>query len=302
MISFLVPIRERFFPKNSESSPLLVHESLKWNRQISVSWRLVRSMCWILGFVIILYSLFTYLSSLSSSHRTIILLDTSLSMAVEDIEGSGGGTISRFETAKNLIHKLIQIPGEYGLMTFAKNPILRTPLTDNIKFLENSINAISLVDQASWTDIEAALAQIRKLYISSGVRLVLITDGWWEIDISRLDRYGISLEIIGIGTLAGGSIPSGTDVFGKSLYKMQDGEIVISARNMKTISTLQEVFQGKTTIIEWEWDIEKYMDALYHQKIYPYNSADKEPYLLIIWVFFILISHTLPRYKLPYHV
>ncbi len=297
MRSLRESIRKILIPKQLTPSSWQ-REDFSLTRHVSIWGLRIRATLWIVWCTLFLFSLFLSLTNLPSSDKTLILLDTSLSMAVEDIATLSGWTISRFEASKNLIRKLVHTPGEYGLMTFAKNPILRSPITDNTDFLENSINTISLVDQTSGTDIESALARIRKLYITSGVRLLLITDGWGEIDASMIDHFGTELEIIGIGTKAWGNIPSGNDVFGKPLYKMQDGELVRSTRNTRNIETLADLFHATTTNIEWESDIKTYINHASENRLNSSNSAKSKPYLLILWVFCILVSHFIPRYSL----
>lgn len=182
----------------------------------------------------------------------IIALDVSNSMLAEDIEPN------RLERAKRAITKMIDELNndKIGLIVFAGDAYVQVPLTTDysaVKMYMSSINTDIVPRQG--TAIGSAIdLSVRSFDEESGLEkaLVIITDGEnHEGDAIRAAREAeeneITIHTIGMGDPSGSPIPlrkeNGTTIYQKD----QQGDVVVSKLNEKTLKRIAA--QGNGTYI-----------------------------------------------------
>jgi Ca-activated chloride channel homolog len=150
----------------------------------------------------------------ANNRNTMILLDNSLSMAAQDISPSR--IIKAKKDIKNITAALPE--SRFGLLSFASEPTLNMPITNDAESLNNSLIQIEAkATAASGTNINEALRMgVEKLkatgnFETSANNLLLLTDGEDFSDITDqtfndLKRYRIKLITVGVGTKAGTTI------------------------------------------------------------------------------------------------
>lgn len=178
-------------------------------------------------------------SEQSSQWESMIMLDVSKSMDVEDIT-HGWSKISRIAAAKELIATyLTQHPTmRTGLWIFAWDAITILPMSRNSETVLNMLRWVSwdsLTDQ--WTNITEAIRLWVQRFISNETvprQLILITD-WWDDPftlpddlIASLQEKNITLMHVLVWTQEGGPIPERIDIFGRKDYKEFNGQRVIA--------------------------------------------------------------------------
>lgn len=171
----------------------------------------------------------------------MILLDTSTSMAAEDLKPS------RLSKAKHLIRTLIKKASgdRLGLMAFAGTAVLVSPLTSDYEILDSFLETIDVTLLSSQgTNIAEAIEQaIRAFERGSPTELnakgnnhVIFllsdgeqTDGKAIAAADKLKKLGISLHAVAIGTKRGSPIPLRDDSGNLTGYKKdKNQEVVIS--------------------------------------------------------------------------
>lgn len=142
-----------------------------------------------------------------------IVLDVSRSMAAED------ATPTRLTAAQAGLASLIEESrgDRIGLVMFAGEPLLRSPLTSDPDALRSLVlevdEELGLLPPGS--DLGAAIEAGRRVLSSSDARskaMIIVTDGedhgpTLESSITRAVRDGIVLMTVGVGTVDGGRIP-----------------------------------------------------------------------------------------------
>lgn len=135
------------------------------------------------------------------------VLDESPTMGALDF-----GTLTRLEEALNLIKNFVQTTNNdaVGLISFASDVIVRSPLTQNYEFLLNKLNDIYIMDLGEETALGDALALslFHMTYsMAKNKVIVLMTDGVLNSGISDIQsliniaqKAGIRVYTIGIGT------------------------------------------------------------------------------------------------------
>ena len=155
---------------------------------------------------------------------------------------------NRLEKAKNLLGKLLdQLAGDrVGLVVFAGNAELESPLTDDHRFLKGRI-----ADAAPWSGISqgTALAEAIRMAVKSfdtqqatGRAIILLTDGEDHEeeaeDLAEAAREdGVLLFVVGAGTEQGAPIPV-DEHFGRGYKKDEDGKVVQSKLNIPLLKAL----------------------------------------------------------------
>ena len=166
----------------------------------------------------------------------VIVLDLSASMLAADIQPS------RVQRARQKILDLLETrqEGVTGLVVFAGDAHVVTPLTDDTRTIANLMPALSpAIMPLPGADATSAIELASELLMTAGAQgghILLMTDGLPEFDTDRtqsaLDDSGASLAILGIGTETGAPIPLPNGGF----LKDNDGEIVIPALNRNELS------------------------------------------------------------------
>ena len=157
----------------------------------------------------------------------VIVLDLSASMLAADIQPS------RIQRARQKILDLLETrkEGVTGLVVFAGDAHVVTPLTDDTRTIANLMPALSPTimpipgaDATSGVEMASALLSTAG---AQGGQILLMTDGLPGFDMNRaqdaLTESGATLAVLAIGTASGAPIPLPSGGF----LKDNDGEIVI---------------------------------------------------------------------------
>lgn len=198
------------------------------------------------------------------------LVDLSNSMNVKDVQPS------RLEKVKYELKKIADAfnSDRIGLIIFSSEAFVQCPLT----FDQNALNlfietlSTSLVPSAG-TDfappLETAIKRFKNSSDEGGSNsnnariVVLVSDGEdfgeeTEDLADDLDKNGIKLFTLGIGTEEGGKVPSET-----GFKRDEDGKIVVSKLNAKALKKLASVTDGKYyEISDKRYDVNKLINDI----------------------------------------
>lgn len=176
----------------------------------------------------------------------MVLLDVSRSMLAEDIKPT------RLDWAKTEIRRLISLlkGDRVGLVIFSGSSILQCPLTADYAvfglFLQD-VNA-DMVSHGG-TDLGKAINTATKSFEGSESKyhvIFLITDGedhgkHTETAVKALKNSGISLYMMGVGTLGGGLIPVIKDDGTKGFLKDREGNFVNTKLEKDTFAKIAAI-------------------------------------------------------------
>ena len=168
----------------------------------------------------------------------VLVLDLSASMLAADVQPS------RIRRARQKILDLLElrVEGVTGLVVFAGDAHVVTPLTDDARTIANLMPALSpnimpLPGANATSGIEAA-ANLLITAGAQGGQILLMTDGLPGFDPVRaknaLERSGAALAVLAIGTKAGAPIPLPNGGF----LKDDAGEIVIPTLDRQAIDQI----------------------------------------------------------------
>jgi len=168
----------------------------------------------------------------------VLVLDLSASMLAADVQPS------RIRRARQKILDLLElrVEGVTGLVVFAGDAHVVTPLTDDARTIANLMPALSpnimpLPGANATSGIEAA-ANLLITAGAQGGQILLMTDGLPGFDTVRaknaLESSGAALAVMAIGTKAGAPIPLPNGGF----LKDDAGEIVIPTLDRQTINQI----------------------------------------------------------------
>ncbi|MEE4202828.1 MAG: VWA domain-containing protein [Halieaceae bacterium] len=168
----------------------------------------------------------------------VIVMDLSDSMRATDIQPS------RAQRAQQKILDILaeRDEGVTGLVAYAGDAHVVTPLTDDRRTIENLLPALTPdIMPVPGSDAEAALGEAVTLITAAGMangRIVLITDGMPRFDpeaVAPLLRdANIELAILGVGTAQGAPMPLPEGGF----LRDADGEIVVPVLDSKTLTDI----------------------------------------------------------------
>jgi Ca-activated chloride channel family protein len=176
----------------------------------------------------------------------MILFDLSQSMNSQDIKPS------RLHRAR---HKLTDIlrerrGGQTGLIVFAGNAFVVTPLTDDTETINAHVPALNtglMPAQGSRADL--AIEKTLELFAQTGIRhgkILIITDGIEGDNINtaleNLKNAGHQLLILGVGTSEGAPIPA----TGGGFLKDRSGAIILPKLDEDTLRELGERYRRIT--------------------------------------------------------
>lgn len=184
----------------------------------------------VIGILLLGYSIFSGNRG-TSWERNLYILDTSLSMGVEDMgKGSDSLIQSRLDRAKSLILSA-SYSWEVAVIAYARSPALLLPFTTSTETFIRTIQNISISSSFGGSDPLWALSLVDTLYKNntSPLHIFLLTDGGYSHsgDIFPPLPPLSQLTIIGIGTNAWGKIPLGYDGTGARRYKIYENKEVI---------------------------------------------------------------------------
>jgi Ca-activated chloride channel homolog len=166
----------------------------------------------------------------------VAAFDMSGSMISEDFEVRGG-RVNRFDMARQVLKQFIdQRPSDrIGLVVFAAQAFIATPLTLDHDFLEANLDRLEIgtinADRTAIGDaLSTALNRLREVKSKSKI-IILMTDG--QNNSGKVDplvaaqaaqALGVKIYTIGVGTRGQAPMPF-RDVFGRKAYQMQPVDI-----------------------------------------------------------------------------
>lgn len=189
-----------------------------------------------------------------SGERTLYIVDTSLSMAVEDIWNSTDTiTRSRLDRAKSLI-LASSFSGEVAVIWYARSPALLLPFTASVESFSRTIQNLSITPSFGGSDILSAFSLVDTLYRGNMIPLhiVLLTDGGNTIPASIFPILPplSDLKIVGIGSDIWWRMPLGYDHSGARRYKVYENQEVIVPYDPVFLEKLQKQYHASLVRIE----------------------------------------------------
>jgi Ca-activated chloride channel family protein len=174
----------------------------------------------------------------------VILLDLSYSMKSADLQPS------RLERARQKLLDLLQQrrEGQTGLIAYAGDAHIVTPLTDDTPTIANLLPALSpdmmpLPGSEPVSAVTQALELLRSAGIRSG-RILLVTDGVSKKDRDGIERVlrgsNVQLSVMGVGTASGAPIPLPEGGF----LKDEKGAIVMPGLDEQGLRQLADATGG----------------------------------------------------------
>ena len=187
----------------------------------------------------------------------VLVLDLSASMLAADVQPS------RIQRARQKILDLLDMRAEgvTGLVVFAGDAHVVTPLTDDTRTIANLMPALSPnIMPLPGANATSGIEMAADLLITAGAQggqILLMTDGLPGFDTIRakdaLDGSGASLAVLAIGTKAGAPIPLPSGGF----LKDEAGEIVIPTLDRQAIDQVADTLNAPVEQISLdERDIE----------------------------------------------
>ncbi len=174
--------------------------------------------------------------------EAIFALDISNSMLCQDVQPT------RLDKAKRIITQLVgrMENDKVGLIVFAGDAFTQLPITSDYISAKMFLESIdpSLINRQG-TDVAKALSLAARSFTSMeevGRTVVLITDGedhegGVEDAIKELSDKGITVNVLGVGSLEGAPIPlDGTQEYRKD----KDGNVVITRLNEQMCQTIAQ--------------------------------------------------------------
>ncbi len=175
----------------------------------------------------------------------VLALDLSYSMKSTDI------VPSRLDRARQKLLDLLEQrrEGQTGLVAYAGDAHIVTPLTDDTPTIANLLPALHPdMMPVPGSDPAAAITQAVELLHSAGIRqgmILLVTDGVTDKDHKKIAKAlkgtGIHLGIMGVGTATGAPIPLPRGGF----LKDGAGTIIMPALDEKNLRDLAAASDGR---------------------------------------------------------
>jgi len=179
-----------------------------------------------------------------NENALVLVVDESLSMLVEDLDPSR--QIRMRYKLTDLLDR--RIDGQTALVVYAGDAHTVVPLTDDTETIKAMIPSLSpvimpVMGSRPVLGIEQALELLKDAGINQG-RILLVTDGIREFDVTGISQLiqqtGHQLDILAVGTQAGGPIPLPEQGFLK-----QNGEIVVAGLDLAPLQELAGITGGR---------------------------------------------------------
>ena len=174
--------------------------------------------------------------------KTIIVIDASASMLVEDVRPN------RFKKSLLIARHFIKKAAGHriSLVLFSDTQKNLVPFTDDIDLLDSRVAGLESTDiNSGGSNIAQALMEALQYFKTNGGtseikgNILLFTDGEENEEILKLNiPEGISLGVVGIGTLKGGVIPIRDQRGILRGYKNYNDERVVSKLNEKFLKDM----------------------------------------------------------------
>jgi len=232
----------------------------------------------------------------------IFVLDVSQSMKATDMDDDG--KIDRLSFSKAMISDFVNnFPANrYGLIVFAGEAFVSTPLTlDTDAFLTflDGIDYDSVRKQG--TDLSLAITSSLGRFSAKdndkGQAIILISDGGNETEVNfseavkRAKELGIKIFTIGIGSKKEVPIPIGRDLFGKLRYKTYQGQTVLTKLNEKPLKEIASLTEGNYYHAKNAKDLRNISNKIAKLKENKYSKEEKsgkaDKVLFFLWPSFI---------------
>ncbi len=182
-------------------------------------------------------------SSFSARNARLIVLDLSRSMLAQDLRPN------RLTRARFRLADLLEMTeeGQVGLVSYAGDAYVVSPLTSDMNTIANLLPALqpdivpvagSRADRA----LEMAASLLGRAGISRG-EILLVTDSANSADAARardLKNDGIITSVLGVGTVEGAPIPSGT-----GFVSDRSGNVVIARLDRVSLQAVAEAGGGR---------------------------------------------------------
>ena len=175
----------------------------------------------------------------------VFLVDVSTSMNALDFDNQSA---SRLDISRYTISQFIESHpnNKYALDVFSGDAVKLLPFTNDQSIYQTALSGITQSNVwTPWTDIVWALeASISHFDSDDSGLIVMLTDGWddpiesiWELKDMLTDK-NIEILIVWVGSEKWSYIPAGTDVFGRTLYKIYNGEKVVTRLNSEELESI----------------------------------------------------------------
>ncbi|MEI7541932.1 MAG: VWA domain-containing protein [bacterium] len=181
----------------------------------------------------------------------MVAVDVSSSMAAGDLKPS------RMEVIKQGLKDFTaSLAGDrIGMMTFAGTDFIQCPLTNDYDAYDLIIDSLYpgmlFKDGTALGDaIKASVERMVEKAAKSKI-LILITDGESNMGMAPIAAAKIAKEkdiriyTIGVGTLEGGRIPEGKDMFGRVYFKTYEGAEVVTKLDDRELREISGLTGGK---------------------------------------------------------
>lgn len=196
------------------------------------------------------------------SDALVIVLDLSQSMWAEDVQPS------RVKRARQKILDILQrrVEGVTGLVVFAGDAHVVTPLTDDNRTIENLLSALDPgIMPIQGSNPTQAILLAADLLVTSGLTngsILVLTDGLPKINLSAIRSaigdVGGDIGILAVGTEAGAPVPIPTGGF----LRDDANDIVIPGIDMRALSAVASDLDARLeTLSVDDSDISRLLDT-----------------------------------------
>lgn len=182
-------------------------------------------------------------SSFTSNDARVLVLDLSLSMLAEDLKPNRL-TQAHFKLSDMLD---VMLEGQTGLVSFAGDAFVVSPLTSDTNTIRNMLPALRPdVIPVSGSRPDRALELAAELLKRSGMargEILLIADSGSQAATSvaaKLAKQGIFTSVLAVGTVQGAPIPSGD-----GFVSDREGSIVIARLERDALQSIASAGRGK---------------------------------------------------------
>ncbi len=233
--------------------------------------------------------------------KTIIIIDTSLSMLVEDVRPS------RLEKAIIVARHFVKntYNGQTSIVLFSDNQKKYVPFTDDIDLLDAKLSALSDGNIAGGgSNLNQALMEsigyLKEFSNGDPVgNILVLTDGEDHDPLKFNEAYDkVALAVVGVGTVSGGPIPLRDEQKRFIGHKEIHGEKIISKLDEEGIKALSKNFKTFQYWIATSYslptdEISDFFNASYEKHLKD-DSMTMRPvyshYAVVLAVAFMLLS------------
>jgi len=190
----------------------------------------------------------------------VVVLDLSNSMLSPDLKPS------RLVRARYKVADILNqdLDGQTGLVVFAGNAFVVTPLTSDVETIRALLNPLEpALMPAQGSRVDLGLQKAGHLLRQAGLHrgdILLMTDGYdgqRAVDAAaELQQQGYRVSVLGVGTAAGAPVP----VSGGGFLRDSRGDIVLPSLDQQALQALATAGGGRyATISNSEADIKRLM-------------------------------------------